>query len=261
MIETVRVLIELITSPRSFVVIVVVFGFLPGFVLRLLVRLYPNDHPRRRELPNELYFLPRWERWFFVAEQLETALHEAPRARVARRKARTGPRDAVRARLHQRVPVHVHAFLAVGLVVGLTMGLGLGLGASLAARTQGMTAGAAGIMAAVLVAGLVGGLTAGVAENLEQRSDFSSTIAAMLTGGPMVGVGTMLGATLGAGLISGWTAEWGMGLTTGFGACMTGALVSGADRRIPSGQGSGRSRSADGCRQNNSARSAAPRTG
>jgi hypothetical protein len=53
-----------------------VFGFAPAAVLRLIVLLYPRGHPRRRELLGELYAYPRIERPFWVAEQLETALFE-----------------------------------------------------------------------------------------------------------------------------------------------------------------------------------------
>jgi hypothetical protein len=53
-----------------------VYGFAPGALLRLIVLLYPRDHPRRRELIGELYAYPRIKRPFWVAEQLETALFE-----------------------------------------------------------------------------------------------------------------------------------------------------------------------------------------
>jgi hypothetical protein len=56
--------------------LLLVFGFAPGAVLRLIVLMYPPDHPRRRELIAELYVVPRIERPFWVAEQVETALFE-----------------------------------------------------------------------------------------------------------------------------------------------------------------------------------------
>lgn len=59
-----------------------VFGFAPGVVLRLIVLFYPRGHPRRRELLGELYAVPRIERPFWVAEQLEVALFEGLRGRV-----------------------------------------------------------------------------------------------------------------------------------------------------------------------------------
>jgi tetratricopeptide (TPR) repeat protein len=64
-----------------------VFGFFPGFVLRLLVLLYPADDPRRRELVAELYVLGRMERVEWVFQQLETALFEGISARLERRRA------------------------------------------------------------------------------------------------------------------------------------------------------------------------------
>jgi hypothetical protein len=60
-----------------------VFGFAPGALLRLIVLLYPRDHPRRRELIGELYRYPRFDRPFWVAQQLETALFEGVPDRLA----------------------------------------------------------------------------------------------------------------------------------------------------------------------------------
>lgn len=75
-------LIEIVASWRSLLLVLVVFGFAPGFVLRLLVRIYPKDDPRRTELISELYMLGRAERLLFVAEQLETVLFEGAPHRV-----------------------------------------------------------------------------------------------------------------------------------------------------------------------------------
>ncbi|WP_186812801.1 hypothetical protein, partial [Cellulomonas hominis] len=52
---------------------VLIFGFAPGIALAAIVRLIP-DIDRRRELQSELYEVPRWERPFWVAEQLEVAV-------------------------------------------------------------------------------------------------------------------------------------------------------------------------------------------
>jgi len=59
-----------------------VFGFAPGVVLRLIVLFYPRGHLRRRELLGELYAVPRIERPFWVVEQLEIALFEGLRDRA-----------------------------------------------------------------------------------------------------------------------------------------------------------------------------------
>jgi hypothetical protein len=72
----------------SVLMFVLVFGVAPGFVLRLLVMLYPKDDPRRRELVAELYTLGHLERLLFVGEQFETALFEAIPARLAARRGR-----------------------------------------------------------------------------------------------------------------------------------------------------------------------------
>lgn len=57
----------------AFLVSVLIFGFAPGFVLAGLVRLIP-DPDRRQELQAELYEIPRWERPYWVAQQLEVAI-------------------------------------------------------------------------------------------------------------------------------------------------------------------------------------------
>lgn len=65
-------------------VVFVLYGFAPGFTLRLTVLLYPRDHARRRELIAELYTVPRLHRPFWVMEQLETALAEGLTVRLLR---------------------------------------------------------------------------------------------------------------------------------------------------------------------------------
>ncbi|WP_156426395.1 hypothetical protein [Nocardia jinanensis] len=72
----------------AFLVAVATFGFCPGFILRILVRIYPADDLRRRELPAELYAVPRLVRPFWVAEQLETVLHEGSALRYRARRTR-----------------------------------------------------------------------------------------------------------------------------------------------------------------------------
>ncbi len=57
----------------AFGLALLVFGFAPGMVLALIVRLIP-DPDRRRELQAELYEVPRWEQPFWVAQQLEVAI-------------------------------------------------------------------------------------------------------------------------------------------------------------------------------------------
>lgn len=59
-----------------FLVALLVFGFAPGAVLRLIVLAFHRDDPRRRELLAELHAVPRVERPFWVIEQLEVALFE-----------------------------------------------------------------------------------------------------------------------------------------------------------------------------------------
>ncbi len=57
----------------AFALALLIFGFLPGMVLSLIVRLIP-DLDRRRELQAELYEVPRWDRPFWVAQQFEVVI-------------------------------------------------------------------------------------------------------------------------------------------------------------------------------------------
>lgn len=68
-----------------------VFGLAPGVALRLILLLYRKDHPRRRELLGELYAVPRIERPFWVAEQLEIAVFEGLRGRFATGRRNSAP--------------------------------------------------------------------------------------------------------------------------------------------------------------------------
>lgn len=69
-------LLDSLASWPTLLLAVVVYGFMPGFVLRLMVLVYEPDDPRRQELIAELYAVPRLSRPFWVAEQLETALFD-----------------------------------------------------------------------------------------------------------------------------------------------------------------------------------------
>ena len=75
-------LFQLVTWPM-FGIALLVFGFAPGAVLRLIVLVYPRDDPRRQELRAEVYAVPLIERPFWVAQQLEVALFEGSRRRFA----------------------------------------------------------------------------------------------------------------------------------------------------------------------------------
>jgi AAA domain len=70
------------------------FGFAPGAVLRMIVLAYRQDDPRRTELLGELPNVPRVERPFWVCEQLEEALFEGLFGRIAalaRRRRKSHP--------------------------------------------------------------------------------------------------------------------------------------------------------------------------
>jgi hypothetical protein len=78
-------LAKLLETPKAiwlYFLAVLLFGFLPGFTLRLMVKLYPPGDERRKVLLADMYELPRHKRWFFVAEQLETVLIEGLPERI-----------------------------------------------------------------------------------------------------------------------------------------------------------------------------------
>ena len=75
-------LVEFIINWRMGLIILLVFGFAPGAVLRLLVVAFRRDDPRRRELLAELHRVPRLERPLWVVEQMEVALFEGVLERV-----------------------------------------------------------------------------------------------------------------------------------------------------------------------------------
>ena len=65
-----------VVSWQMLVLALLVFGFAPGLLLRLIVLAFPKDDPRRAELRGELYHVPRFERPFWVMDKLELALVE-----------------------------------------------------------------------------------------------------------------------------------------------------------------------------------------
>ncbi|MFE9579956.1 hypothetical protein ACFYO1_26465 [Nocardia sp. NPDC006044] len=81
-------LIGAIASWPTLLLAIAFFGFAPGFVLRIMVKVYPYGDPRRQELIAELYAIQRIERPLFVAEQLEVVLVDAIPQRLAARRRR-----------------------------------------------------------------------------------------------------------------------------------------------------------------------------
>ncbi|MEV3993363.1 DUF2314 domain-containing protein [Streptomyces sp. NPDC049837] len=69
-------LVDAMTSWPLLIAALVVFGFAPGALLRLIVLAFERDDPRRAELRAELSVVPRVERPFWVMEQLEVALFD-----------------------------------------------------------------------------------------------------------------------------------------------------------------------------------------
>jgi hypothetical protein len=118
-------LLEALASPWNFLWAVIVFGFAPGFCLRLIVLAYPSDDPRRRELIAELYAVPRSKQPLWVAQQLEVALFEglanrvsaAIRRRTARRRARPKTKKRVKAVFWTRQRWTIAGVVVVGVLL------------------------------------------------------------------------------------------------------------------------------------------------
>src|SRR5688572_7359066 len=75
-------MVDAILSWPSFLLALLVFGFAPRAVLRLIVLAFHRDDPRRHELLGEIYNVPRADRPFWVFEQLEVALSEGLAERI-----------------------------------------------------------------------------------------------------------------------------------------------------------------------------------
>ena len=65
-----------------FFVAPLIYGFAPGLLLRLIVRAFHPEDPRREELLAEVHAVPRLERPFWVFEQLEVAISEGLWGRI-----------------------------------------------------------------------------------------------------------------------------------------------------------------------------------
>jgi hypothetical protein len=102
-VDLMTALLETVASWPSLLLVIFVFGFAPGFCLRLIVMAYPLDDPRRRELIAELYAVPRILRPVWVAQQLEVALFEGVGHRVSAAIRRLRDRRRTRARHGVRV--------------------------------------------------------------------------------------------------------------------------------------------------------------
>ncbi len=89
--------VDLLLTPLAFFVAVLIWGVLPGAAIRLIVRLYPKGHERRKELVSEVYAVPIWERPFWVASQLELGLVEGVTLRHDRARRKSRGRLAVEA--------------------------------------------------------------------------------------------------------------------------------------------------------------------
>jgi hypothetical protein len=156
-------LLDTVVSWRSLLLVIVVFGFAPGFCLRLLVRAYPRSDPRRTELIAELYTVPRVERPLWVAEQLETALFEGLPHRLSVVLREPGIWRGLGAGLWFGLGAGLWAGLVFGHGAGLWGGLWFGLGAGLWFGRPGLWGGLGAVLWLVFGAGFAAGSADGSA--------------------------------------------------------------------------------------------------
>jgi hypothetical protein len=69
-------LLDGLRARRLLLVALAVYGFLPGLVLRIILLVFSRNDPRRAEILADLRAVPRWERPFWVLEQVEVAFFE-----------------------------------------------------------------------------------------------------------------------------------------------------------------------------------------
>jgi hypothetical protein len=93
---------DAIVNWRIGLVVLLVFGFSPGALLRLIVLAFRRDDPRRKELLAELYGVAWFERPLWVAQQFEVALSEGIGPRLA---------EVVTRRWHSESLIHRGIFL------------------------------------------------------------------------------------------------------------------------------------------------------
>jgi hypothetical protein len=145
-------LVDTVTSWPSLLLVLLVFGFAPGFCLRIIVLAYPRGDPRRAELIAELYAVPRIERPLWVTEQLEVALFEGLPHRIS-----AAPRWF--ARWHRALVQDDGRLLSRVLFGGVCLtALGFGAVPALTAELGGLPGGVLrvlGFVLSVLGAGLV----------------------------------------------------------------------------------------------------------
>lgn len=76
-------LVGAVTSPWNLLWALAVFGIAPRLSLRVLLRAYRRNDPRRAELMAELHAVPHIKRPLWVAEQLEVAVLDGLVPRVS----------------------------------------------------------------------------------------------------------------------------------------------------------------------------------
>jgi hypothetical protein len=219
-------LLECSTSWQTLILVLVAFGFVPGFCLRLIVLVYPRGDPRRAELIAELYTVPRIQRPLWVAEQLEVALFEGLPHRISatlrklshryRGRAQHGPH---RAKLWDLVVGLTPGFsVGNGLVLGVAPDPGPGVNPEIMLMAHTMPGPGPGLAAGITIGGAVG-IVVGIGIVVENR------LVVRFPGVLVAGIGAGLGTGLMVGLAAWLAAVMGTAFGVGIGGVGVGIVV------------------------------------
>lgn len=163
-------------SWQGLLLVLLLFGFAPGLILRLALWAYPRDHPDRAELLGEYYAVPFHDRPLFVAAGCERALCDGLTARVSE----TRQRRAVTAAVRHTVAVSDDALITDAAVGVVTVGTAAHIARS--GSTTGTTRSAGAVEGQGGVAGAAVELNAAVK---------LSVGGAISVGGGLSGTGTL----------------------------------------------------------------------
>lgn len=130
---------------EAFGLALVIFGLLPGPLLRMLLSLYPKGHPCRTQVRADFDAIERyWERPFFVAQAVEFSLVEGLPQRIVAGGRRLKWRPLVEAIVVTMTTIGISfaielAVAAVAGLFGATRGWWPTLVASIGSGAAGMT--------------------------------------------------------------------------------------------------------------------------
>jgi hypothetical protein len=123
-------MVEALTSWHLFVFVLLVFGVLPGFVLRALAAIFPRGDARRAEMLGEFRAVPSVGRPLWVAQQVEVAAFEGLPARLHALKLARARQTAAKRRAgkgRHRAPERPRVVLLPGILLAASCAAFAGL--------------------------------------------------------------------------------------------------------------------------------------